>query len=166
MTAGELALLMVAIGAVLILADLFLPSHGMLSLGGALALLVAVVCCFIVSTRLGFFVLTGLVVCSPFVVMGALRVWPHTWVGKRMTLASVATGQTSPAPLPTRRIAPGDLGVALTELRPVGMCDIAGERVEAVSEHNLIASGTRVEVVNMQSARPIVRPVLQQPSTL
>jgi membrane-bound ClpP family serine protease len=161
MTPVHLALIFAAIGLLLIIADLFLPSHGLLSVGGIVSLIAAVVCCFLVSARLGAVVGASLIIASPFVVMLLLRIWPHTFVGKRMTLAAVATTATSPAPHAETPIRPGDRGIAITELRPVGVCDFAGQRVESLSDQGILPHGSPIYVVSIQNKRPIVRPVTQ-----
>ncbi len=162
MTPIEFAMLFAAIGVILLVADLFVPSHGLLTVAGVVAFVVAVVCCFVVSARLGAYVGAALIIVSPFATMLMLRLWPHTVVGRRMTLAGVETHATSPAAVTTDQITPGERGTALTELRPVGMCDFAGQRVEAVSDRGIVAHGTAVFVVAVQNRRPIVRPLEDQ----
>jgi membrane-bound ClpP family serine protease len=48
-------------------------------------------------------------------------------------------------------------GVAVTALRPGGVCEIDGERVEVQTEGDFIASGSRVRVVAMDRRRFFVR---------
>lgn len=155
----ELAILFAVLGFLLIVADLFIPSGGVLSGAGALAMMASIVCCFMVSTRLGALAAVVVLVLSPFAVLLFLRVWPNTFVGKRMTLTAVATTGTAPAPLPQRTLRPGDRGVAMSELRPAGVCEFDGERVEAISDRGLIEPGTAVVVVSIEDHRPVVRPV-------
>ncbi len=51
----------------------------------------------------------------------------------------------------------GKSGVALTPLRPTGVAEIDGERIEVVTEGEFIASGSRVRVVAMDRRRYFVR---------
>jgi membrane-bound ClpP family serine protease len=51
----------------------------------------------------------------------------------------------------------GRSGVAVTPLRPTGVADIDGERIEVVTEGEFIASGSRVRVVAMDRRRYFVR---------
>jgi membrane-bound serine protease (ClpP class) len=63
-----------------------------------------------------------------------------------------------------RRIEPlpvqiGEVGVAVSEMRPGGECEFAGRRLEAYSDHGIISAGTRVQVVSIDNRRPVVRAV-------
>jgi len=51
----------------------------------------------------------------------------------------------------------GRRGVALSELRPVGVADIAGERVDATTEGEWLPAGTPVTVVKAEPMRLVVR---------
>lgn len=51
----------------------------------------------------------------------------------------------------------GKTGVAVTPLRPTGVAEIDGERIEVVTEGEFIASGSKVRVVAMDRRRYFVR---------
>ena len=51
----------------------------------------------------------------------------------------------------------GQTGRALTPLRPTGVAEINGERVEVVTEGSFIASGSQVRIVAMDRRRFFVR---------
>ena len=53
--------------------------------------------------------------------------------------------------------APGSQGVALTELRPLGRAEIAGQRYEVRCQNGLAAAGTRVEVIATEPGNLLVR---------
>jgi len=53
--------------------------------------------------------------------------------------------------------APGALGVALTELRPLGRAEIAGQRYEVRCQNGLAAAGTRIEVIAAEPGNLLVR---------
>lgn len=53
----------------------------------------------------------------------------------------------------------GRTGLALTTLRPSGMAEIGGERVDVVSQGMFIPAGETIEVVRVRGARVEVRPV-------
>lgn len=59
----------------------------------------------------------------------------------------------------------GEAGVALTALRPAGMAEVAGERLDVVSEGEFIAAGTPVTVTRSDGYRHVVRAAdLPQPT--
>ena len=51
----------------------------------------------------------------------------------------------------------GQQGTAATPLRPEGVVDVAGERVEARTEGAFVATGSRVRVVAIDRHRAVVR---------
>jgi membrane-bound serine protease (ClpP class) len=53
----------------------------------------------------------------------------------------------------------GAVGLVLTPLRPVGMCDFSGQRVECVAESGYVNKGKKVKVVRVQSTQLTVREV-------
>lgn len=58
----------------------------------------------------------------------------------------------------------GRTGVAMTPLRPTGVAEIDGERIEVVTEGEFIASGSKVRVVAMDRRRFFVRLAVPQES--
>jgi membrane-bound ClpP family serine protease len=51
----------------------------------------------------------------------------------------------------------GQTGVAVSPLRPTGVADVGGERVEVCSDGAFIAAGSRIRVVAMDRTRFLVR---------
>jgi membrane-bound serine protease (ClpP class) len=51
----------------------------------------------------------------------------------------------------------GKTGVALSPLRPTGIVEIDGERIEVATEGDFISSGSRIKVVAMDRRRYFVR---------
>jgi membrane-bound serine protease (ClpP class) len=52
----------------------------------------------------------------------------------------------------------GRTGVAASELRPAGIAEIGGERVDVTTEGDWVKSGTPVVVVLAEGMRVVVRP--------
>src|SRR5688572_6297710 len=157
MSPPALAILLFAGGVILLLAEVFLPTHGLLGIMGALGLLGGVGVCFSINQFLGLGAAVTLVVLMPFAMALWVKVWPHTPVGKLLILGPVKRAD-DPAPAgPPVHV--GQVGVAISELRPGGMAEFgpAGERVEVRCEHGMIPAGQRVEVVAVVDHRPLVR---------
>ncbi len=51
----------------------------------------------------------------------------------------------------------GQTGVSLTPLRPAGMADIGGERIDVVTRGEFVLPGTKVEIIRVRGSRVIVR---------
>lgn len=58
----------------------------------------------------------------------------------------------------------GKTGVAMTPLRPTGVAEFNGERIEVVTEGEFIAAGSKVRVVAMDRRRFFVRLAVPQES--
>ena len=148
-----LSILLILVGIVVLVAELMIPSHGILGVLSAVAFLGAVIALFAVGPWFGVTALAVLTVASPFVIMGMLHTWPNTPLGKRMVLNTV-----TPAPPRDARLAVGQLGKATTELRPMGECEFDGTRLESVSQLGIIAVGSPVRIVSLEAdGRPIVQ---------
>ena len=145
-------LLLALAGLVLLVAETFLPTQGLVGAIGAAALAACVVACFRVDSRLGFAVTVAMVVAAPFAAMAWVKLWPKTPVGRRMILAPAARATPS-APA----VQVGMIGVAVSELRPMGVCDFGAERTEARAERGTIPAGQQVRVVDVVDGRPTVR---------
>jgi membrane-bound serine protease (ClpP class) len=64
--------------------------------------------------------------------------------------------QAEPCEQPVRI---GQRGVAISELRPGGVCEFGSERVQVVAEHGSIPRGAEVRVIACEGGRATVRPV-------
>ncbi|MGA2497335.1 MAG: NfeD family protein [Tepidisphaeraceae bacterium] len=148
--AGWIILLIVA-GAVLLVAELMLPSHGVFGALAVLCVLGSVGICFRVNPWAALWLFLVMVGATPFVWSAAVRIWPRTPLGRRMVLQPVENARQ---PLPFQI---GQIGVALSELKPMGECDFGGRRVEVRCESGFVAAGARVVVVSADGRRATVR---------
>jgi membrane-bound ClpP family serine protease len=154
MNLAEWAIMLSIVGVVMFVAEFFLPTHGVLGVLGGVVLLAAVGVCFAINQYLGVTMLLGGTLLAPVVGAAMVRLWPRTWVGRKILLPEV---DSRPEPL---RFHIGEVGVAVSELRPMGICEFdGGRRLEAVSEHGIVAAGSRVKVMGTESRRPVVRVV-------
>ena len=149
----EYAILAYAAGVVLIAAEVLLPTHGLIGLVGAISLLVSVAFCFAIDPWIGVAVFAATLAASPFAFALAMRIFPRTPFGRKLILPPIKDEA-----LPVQ-VQIGQVGVAVSELRPMGTCDFSGLRVEALSDRGIVAAGQKVQVVNMSNRRPTVRVV-------
>lgn len=147
----SLAILLIAIGAVLVVAEVFLPSHGILGLGAAGCILGAILITSRQNAWAGLALLLAVVVATPFAWSAFVKIWPHTPVGKRVILPEIANEP------PAALVRVGQTGVTVSELRPMGTCDFDGVRLEAISEHGVVSPNTAVRVIALVNNRPTVR---------
>ena len=169
---GDTGLLLLWVGGLFILAlsfvalELFIPSGGVLGTVAFLCAIAAVVMGFRVGVTAGLAAMGTLVAGGPAAIWAALRVFPHTPIGRRIILSA----DTSEEDLQRRKYEKtqqsqaisgliGARGVAITELRPGGTIRIDGQDLEAFAETGMIHGDTPVEVVNVSGRHIRVRPV-------
>jgi membrane-bound serine protease (ClpP class) len=87
-----------------------------------------------------------------------MRFLPRLPIGKALILNTglgAGSGYTSEPPDDAGWL--GREGIALSPLRPAGVVDIEGERVDVVSDGEFVAAGERVRVTRVDGNRIVVR---------
>jgi membrane-bound serine protease (ClpP class) len=147
---------LIGIGFLLLLADLFLGSGVMFMLALA-CVLVGVVFVFKHSTAAGLYALGGVGVVLPVTTVLLLRLGP---LRRMITSASVAddtvASMTSNQELELLR---GRFGRTISSLRPAGVVDFEGRRVDSLTEGMMIEPGEWVRCIEVRAGRVIVRRV-------
>ncbi|UCE47904.1 MAG: hypothetical protein JSW47_20190 [Phycisphaerales bacterium] len=144
--------------AILIVAEVFVPSGGLISIFALGCLIGGIAIFFHYSVIAGWIGVGIAVVMIPFVLIIAYKMFPKTRFGKSVTLDPPEREQGDAVP-DTAQIKEllGAVGVVLTPLRPVGMCDFSGKRVECVAESGYVDKGKKVKVINVESTQLTVR---------
>lgn len=169
-----LAGLLFLLGLILILLEVFvLPGFGVAGVIGILLMLASIVLVTLdkipengsqwvaVGARMSIYVfaLIGAGVASFLIA----RFLPKVPVANRMVLAPTAEREaTDPTILPGAAQAAsllGAIGVASTVLRPAGTVQFGEEFVDVVSDGGFIPAGTRVQVVEVEGTRIVVKEV-------
>jgi membrane-bound serine protease (ClpP class) len=151
-------IVLMSLGLVLMIAEVFVPSGGMISVLAVGFLGVSAWQAFAISTAVGLKFLLALLVLVPSVIGLALYLWPRTPVAKSAFLKAPTAEEVAP-----ERYGPplapliGQYGRALTPLRPSGMVDFEGRRLDAIAEEGLIPAGALIRAVKVQGSRIIVR---------
>jgi len=146
--------------AVLIIAEIFVPSGGLISICAMACLIGGVAIFFRHSARAGWLGIITALIMIPAVVIIAYKIFPRTRFGKSVTLTPPErdAGDAIPDTAELKEML-GKEGVVITPLRPVGTCDFSGQRVECVAESGYVDKGKTVKVINVQSTQLTVRPV-------
>jgi len=93
-------------------------------------------------------------------LIGAYKILPKTRFGQRVILARPVRERgdaLSDGPELAQLL--GQMGQVLTPLRPVGTCNIAGRRVECVSESGYVPKDNKVTVIRVEGSQVTVRVV-------
>jgi len=94
----------------------------------------------------------------PTVLVVAYKIFPKTRFGRSVTLTPPQR-QRGDAIADTDELKEllGAVGTVLTPLRPVGMCDFSGRRLECVAETGYVDKGKEVKVIRVQGTQLTVR---------
>lgn len=160
------AVILLVVGLVLAVGEVFVPSGGILGFLTFLALLSSVVMAFRhgVWTGLGFSTATLTLV--PALLVLALRVWPKTPLGRRILIEAPRPEEVDPhrEQRDALRRLVGQVGRARVLMLPSGPVVIAGKQYDATSEGLPIEAGSWVRVIEARAGRLIVRPTKEPPA--
>src|SRR4051794_36797522 len=150
--------LCLAVGLILLIAEVFVPSGGLIGLLAVGFLVVSLWLSFSTSTVLGLKFLFALGLLLPLTLALAVHLWPRTPMAKWIFLKPPTPEDVDPEPVghPLDHLV-GQFGRALTPLRPSGLVDFDGRRLDGLSEEGLIPSGALVRAVQVRSGQLVVR---------
>lgn len=153
---------LIGLGLLLMLVDVFVPTMGVLMIGGALVAVAGVVELFWVSTTWGAIGALVLMVLGPGIMLFGLKVFPDTPIGRMLILRPPAPGggagllptdaqEDAPPPSPEAQAHPlagliGREAMVVSDLRPVGTIRVSGDRVDAISEVGHVSAGATVRI--------------------
>ncbi|MHC5060182.1 MAG: NfeD family protein [Planctomycetota bacterium] len=144
--------------AALLVAEVFVPSGGLLSICSLACLAGGIVIFFNFSTMAGWVGIVVAILMIPTVLILAYKMFPKTRFGKAVTLTPPERerGDAIPDTGAIKELL-GKSGLVLSDLRPVGMCDFDGRRVECVAETGYIEKDKKVTVIRVEGTQLTVR---------
>jgi len=163
--AGFEELLLFAIGLILLVVEMFVtPGFGVVGILGVAALmgglglsLVGAGATWEVVVEAAWRVVLSLIFAAGAALV-ALRFLPRLSFGRRLVLEgglSAKQGYASAPEIDQRWL--GKRGTAVSTLRPAGVADLEGERVDVVSDGEFIEAGEPIEVSRVDGNRVVVR---------
>lgn len=143
---------LLSVGYILVLLEVFVPG-GILGILGGLAIAYGCFLAFGLGTLWGL----GSMGLSVVVTVGAVAIFLRSRAAKRLVLSDTEpkTWKAQKRGLPELV---GREGRALSPLRPAGLAEIGGERVDVVSDGEFLEAGARVRVVEVEGNRVVVEP--------
>ncbi len=153
-------LLLLGIGLALLLVEVFIPSGGLIALLAIGCLLLSLYQAFQAPSApdLWWKLLIAELLLIPAALSYAVYLWPRTPFARRIFLKPPEPEEVDTAHERQRLDhLIGQFGRALTPLRPSGAVDFEGRRMDAMAEEGLIASGSLVRAVRIQSGVLVVR---------
>ena len=160
---ATIAVITLALGLALLVAEVFIPSGGIIMSVAAITFVVSIWAAWqawVKTDQMTMFLsyILALLVLFPSVLGGAFQIFPRTEYGKRL-MAPPTAAELEPYVAETERLKRliGKLGTSLTRLAPGGMVLVEGERLHAESEGMLIPSDAPVKVLSLKVNRLLVR---------
>ncbi len=153
-------LVLYVLGLGILVLEIFIPSHGVLTIAGVGFLGAAVYMAFRIGPGVGYTSLLLAVVLLPAFAILAVKYWYRTPIGRRVappnpTVTEEALG------FQTDELAAliGQTGRCTSQLRPVGSCEFNGRRIQCVAESGVIEPGTRVRGIAVRGRDLVVRQI-------
>jgi membrane-bound ClpP family serine protease len=158
------AILLLILGLALLVAEIFLPSGGMISVAAVICFAGSVGCAWnawwVSSPASWWAYIASAILLVPAVIGGALYALPRTSIGKRILLAAPDLEEVTPFVQEQDELSKliGRNAKTLTMLGPGGMLLIDGERMHCESLGMLVDPDTQVEIIAIKGNRLVVRP--------
>ena len=144
--------------AVLLVCEIFVPSFGLITILGLSCLAGGIAIFFRYGTLSGWIGVGIAAVSIPTLWIITYRIFPKTRFGRHIILANPKrpTGDAIPD-TPQLESMLGSVGIVKTPLRPVGMCDFDGKRIECVAETAYVEKDQKVKVIHVEGSQLTVR---------
>ncbi|MFT5052878.1 MAG: membrane-bound serine protease (ClpP class) [Chlamydiales bacterium] len=148
-------ILLFGLGLLLIVAEVLIPSMGIIGLGAALCILGALGWAFQMDADLGMRLLLAAAVLVPAALMLALKLLPRSPFTKKLMARGFSFDDGRAVDRRDTGLE-GAVGVVEATLRPAGTARIDDRRVDVISRGEMIEAGTRVKVVELRGNRVVV----------
>lgn len=155
-----LAYILIAVGVVLVLAELVVPTGFVLVVIGVCCVLIGVALIFAYgSVQTALITLLGVCVVGPLIGGIGFYLWPFTLMGRRVIRPAEndATVASMPANLELE-VLRGKIGRAVSPLRPSGVAEFDGRRIDVITEGLMVDLGQWVKCVDVRANKVVVRP--------
>ncbi len=144
---------LLALGFILLFLEIFVPG-GVLGVLGVLAMAYGCYLAFDLSAAWG----SAAVGLSVVVAVVAVRLVARSRLGRKLVLDDAGARDWKAAEAGLEELV-GQEGKTLTQLRPAGLAEIAGRRLDVVADNELIAAGVAVRVVEVEGNRVVVEAI-------
>ena len=143
--------LLYGLGVLILVAEVFIPSHGILTVVGLGLLIAGVVQTFSYAGRdAGIIAIFACLVFVPAFAILAIKYWHRTPIGKLIAPPNpTLTAADTSVPIEEINSLIGKTGRTVSPLRPVGICDFNGRRVSCVAQFGMVEAGVAIEGVGL-----------------
>lgn len=164
---SHIAILLLVVSLVLLIAEVFIPSGGMILITALVCLVASVWFAWRAwadNPAAWWTYIASVIIIIPSVAGAVLYWFPKTSMGKRILLEAPTPEEVSAYDEEAARLQKlvGERGETLTLLNPGGLVLVAGERHHCESEGLMIEPREPVEVVRVSGNRLVVRPAVKR----
>jgi membrane-bound serine protease (ClpP class) len=153
-----LAYILIAVGVVLTLAELVLPTGFVLVAIGICSAFLGVGLLFMyASMETAVTALLSLCVGGPLLGGLLFYLWPYSPMGRKLIRASEEGGTVAAMSAELEGLR-GKVGRAVSPLRPSGVAEFDGRRIDVITEGLMVQVGQWVKCVEVRANKVIVRP--------
>ena len=151
MSETVILIILFSVGVAILVAEIFLPSHGILTVVGLGFLIAAVAKTYQLHGREAGTVATlACLLAVPTGAYFAVKYWRRTTIGRMIAPPNPQlTSEDTSVPVEEIQSMIGHTGTCVSPLRPVGICEFNGRRVSCVAQFGMIDAGATVEGVGM-----------------
>jgi membrane-bound serine protease (ClpP class) len=156
-----LAYVLIALGVVFLIAELFIPTGGICFLIAMGCFLAGIAVSFVYGdNRTGYTTLIVVFVIVPVILMGWFWVFPESMWASRLKpkFDDDATVANMPGNASLEQLR-GRIGKTVSTLRPSGIAEFDGKRVDCMSEGMMIGPDQPVRCVDVRAGKVIVRQI-------
>lgn len=158
--AGFETIILFAIGLLLLLAEVFLiPGFGLAGIGGAAAILASIFLTFgnIVQATYSILIALGLSIAGFFLL---IRFIPSTRAWRKFILFTKQEKELgyTVGTKDLKRLT-GKEGIAITPLRPSGIVEVNGKKLNALTRGEYVNSNTKIKIISVEGNKIVVEAV-------
>lgn len=145
------------VGIIAIIAEFFIPSAGLIGLGGMGAIIVSIVMVFRESGSLyGFIFLFANLVIVPTIIIAYWKHFPRSFMGRRLILSPGPPGGNRDSAGEQPSLEAGVEGRALTFLRPAGTGVFGDKRVSVLTDGEFLDKDCSIRIIRIEGNRVFV----------
>lgn len=163
--ASLVEILMFIGGVVLLLTEIFvIPGFGIAGISGIILIFLSIFLSLLGSEpfvtfdsiSMAIIQITVAIIAAIILVLILAKYLPKSTVFNRLVLSEAEKAEEGFVSVSEEPSLLGKYGVAVTILRPVGIAEIEGKRVEVVSDGEFIQPGTKIKVIKVEGMRVLV----------
>ena len=147
-----------ALGLIAMVAEFFEPGMGIF---GGIGIVIMVIDIFVLAKtwEQGFVLLGGLAIIVLLFILLLFVLTSYGLLPKKLILSDSTDNGSGYVAAAEHKVAVGDEGVTVTELRPAGKAKFGETDADVVSEGSFVENGTKVSVISVTGNRIVVKKI-------